>query len=195
MKRCLENSKLAVLLMAFVMVLSLSACSESNFPKPESTVTGFFDTLSKGDFKALDTYCSATLNDLTFEDANQEKIAKAMFSRTKGEVVSSQVDGDTATVKVKITSLDMEKIFEDIMTEVISKATDAALSGKELSDAEAEEMMMEYMEESMAKADAAMTTTEYDIKLAKDNGKKAWVIQDDEAFGKALVGNLGEMME
>lgn len=187
-------SRCFLILIAILLMFSMTACSGSNFPKAEETVKGFFEALNKSDFKAAESYCASTSsNGFKFEDPQEEKFAKLIFARTKYELVTSKEEGNKATVKIKVTNLDLPKIFETMMTDLISKMTDAALRGEDISEKKAEEMTMKYLEESMLKSDAPVLTKELDVTLNKDNKKKMWVISDNDDFVKGIVGNIDEI--
>lgn len=192
-------SRCFLILIAITLMFSMAACSNSsasNFPKADETVKGFFEALNKSDFKAAEAYCSTSSSDeFKFADAQEEKIAKLMFSKTKYELVSSKEEGNTATVKIKVTNLDFAKIFETMMTDLMTKMTDSILNGEDISDEKAEEMTMKYLEESMLKSDAPVLTKEVDVTLNKDTKKKMWVILDNDAFVKSIVGNVDELLK
>lgn len=197
MKGFSYSSRCVSILIIIVLMLSVSACSEPNYPKPEETVKGFFDALSKSDFKAAESYTASgsASGQLDFADPDEEKLAKLLLSKTSYELVSSEEDGDKATVKIKITSLDIAKIFEKMITDLIDQMAEATLNGEEITDEKSNEMAMQYLEESLSKSDAPFVTTEQTVTLNKDKGKKVWVIVDDKAFMNGLIGNLNEMLK
>jgi hypothetical protein len=193
MKKASHPSKCLLIMVIIATFFSLTACGDSNFPKAEESVNGFFQSLSEGDLETVQSYCVSGTSDFTFTDPQEEKLVKLMFSKTEHEIVSSEEDGDTATVKVKVTNVDFEKIFEEVMAKVTEEAFDAALNAKEISEEETMEMMMKYLEESMSNQDAPVLTNEFDITLNKDSDKKIWVIQDNEDLIKNISGNMNEM--
>ncbi|SHI20039.1 protein of unknown function [Sporobacter termitidis DSM 10068] len=197
MKKLFHSSRYLSLLIVFVLMISVSACSEPNYPKPEESVKGFFDALSKSDLKTAETYTASgsASGQFDFSDSEEEKIAQLMLAKTGYELVSSEENGDKATVKIKVTSLDMSAIFEAMMTDLIDQMTEAAFSGEEITDEQSQEMTMKYLEESMSKSDAPVQTNDLTVTLNKDKGKKMWVIVDDDTFLNGITGNLNEMLE
>lgn len=187
-------SRCLLILVTITFIFSMAACTDPNFPKAEESVNGFFKSLSEADLKTAESYCDSDTGYFTFTDPQEEKLAKLIFSKTKYEIVSSVEEGDTATVKVKVTNLDLQKIFEEMFGKIFDEAFNSALDGEEISDEESEEKMMKYLEESMSNADAPVLTNDLEITLNKDNGKKMWVIQDNDAFVNNLTGNLNEML-
>ena len=197
MKGFFHSSRCLSILLLIVLMFSVSACSEPNYPKPEEAVKGFFDALSKSDFKTAKSYTASgsASGQLDFTNPDEEKLAKLMLSKTSYELVSSEEAGDKATVKIKITSVDMAKIFEKMITDLIEQMTEATLKGEEITDEKSQEMTMKYLEESIAKSNAPVLTNELTVTLNKDKGKKMWVIVDDKAFMNGITGNLNEMLE
>lgn len=189
-----QLSRWLLILITITFFFSMTACTDSDFPKAEESVTGFFKALSEADLKTVETYCASDSGNFKFTDPKEEKLVKLMFSKTECEILSSVEEGDTATVKVKVTNMDLQKIFEEMFGKIFEEAFDSALEGGEVSDEDSEEKIMKYLEESMSKPDAPVLTNEFDITLNKDNGKKIWVIKDNEALMNNLTGNLNEML-
>ncbi len=196
MKKFFHSSRCLPILIMFVLIFSMSACSEPNYPKPEETIKGFFDALNKSDLKSAESYTASGSASGQFDFANpeEEKLSKLMLSKTSYELISSEENGEEATVKIKVTSLDMATIFETMMTDLIAQMTEAAINGEEITDEKAQEMTMQYLEESISKPDAPVLKNELTVTLNKDKGKKMWVIVDNDAFMNGIVGNLNEML-
>ncbi len=196
MKKSFHSSRCLSILIIFVLMSSMSACSEQSYPKPEETIKGFFDALSKSDLKSAESYTASgsATGQFDFADPEEEKLSKLMLSKTSYELISSEENGDEATVKIKITSLDMATIFETMMTDLIALMTEAAINGEEITDEKSLEMTMQYLDESISKPDAPVLKNELTVTLNKDKGKKTWVIVDDDTFMNGIVGNLNELL-
>ncbi|WOO35891.1 DUF5105 domain-containing protein [Anaerocolumna sp. AGMB13020] len=194
MKKSSYSSRCFLILMMITLVLSMMACKKTVFPAADDSVKGFFTALSKADLKEAEKYCKSDTGNFTFADPQEEKLITLIFSKLNYEIVSSEEDGDTATVGVKLTNLDMQLVFEDMYGKIFDEAYDAALSEEEMSDDDVEEKMMGYLEEGMSDPEAPVVTNEFEITLKKDNGKKIWVIQDDDTFMSNITGNLDEML-
>lgn len=194
MTKVSNPSRYLLILVTITFILSMVACTNPDFPKAEESVNGFFKSLSEADLKTAESYCASDTSNFTFADPQEEQLAKLIFSKTKHEIASSVEEGDTATVKVKVTNLDLQKIFEEMFGKVFDETFNSALEGEEISDEEMEEKTMQYLKESMSNPDAPVLTNEFEITLNKDNGKKMWVIQDNDALINNLTGNLNEML-
>lgn len=183
--------KLTLILTLVLFTLTLVACG----PKPDETVKNFFEAAKKSDFNAMATYMKKEGNkgDFKFDDANQEKIVKAVFSKISYESVSSTVNGNNATVKAKVTSLDLPRIYGKTVGDLMPTLLASAFSATEndaKNDAAVENQIMQAFLNAMNDPNAAKTTTEVDIKLVK--GDKGWVIEPNDDLLNALTGNLNK---
>lgn len=175
----------SLLVIFFILSLSLVGCA----PKPDVTVKSFFDALQKQDLVTAKTYVNEADDKFKFDDAEQEKIVKSIFSKLKYEIISSSVEKDTATVKTKVIAPDLVKITTKAMSDILPILFAQALSGN--TDSKASEKMFEqYFANSLADPNVAMTTAEVDIKLIKSKDKKSWVIQADDNLLNGITGNL-----
>jgi hypothetical protein len=195
MKKSIRPSRcLLILIMMITLVFSMAACKKTEFPAADESVKGFFTALSKADLKEAEKYCNSDTGNFKFEDPQEEKLITLIFSKLNYEIVSSEEAGDTATVEVKLTNLDLQSVFEEMYGKIFDEAYDTALSEEEMSDDDLEEKMMGYLEEGMSDPEAPVVTNEFEITLMKDKGKKIWVIQDDDTFMSNITGNLDEML-
>jgi hypothetical protein len=194
MTKVSHPSRCLLILIMITLVFSMAACKKTEFPKAEESVTGFFTALSKADLKEAEKYCKSDTGNFTFEDPQEEKLINLIFSKLNYEIVSTEEEGDTATVAVKLTNLDLQLVFEEMYGKIFDDAYDSALSEEEMSDDDMEEKMMGYLEEGMSDPEAPVLTSEFDVTLKKDKDKKIWLIQDDDAFMSNITGNLDEML-
>ncbi|MBC2579677.1 DUF4352 domain-containing protein [Clostridium sp. DJ247] len=177
--------KVTLILMLVLLTLTLVACG----PKPDETVKNFFDAVKKADFNTMSTYVKKDANKdkFTFEDANQEKIIKSTFSKVSYEIVSSKIDGNNATVKAKVTSLDLPRIYGKVVSETLPTLMAAAFANK--ADDAKSQLMQSFMN-ALNDPNASKTTTDIDIKLVK--GDKGWLIEPTDDLLGALTGNINK---
>ncbi|WRS28644.1 hypothetical protein U6B65_05805 [Oscillospiraceae bacterium MB08-C2-2] len=183
----------SLVLLVLALAFSVTACSGSSFPKAEESVNGFFQALSEANLESATSYCASGSDNFSFTDPQEEKFVTLLVQKTTHEIVSSVEEGSTATVTVKVTNLDLEQIFEEVMSKATDEMLDAVLAGKDISDEESIEMTMKYLEEGMSAPDAPLVTNDLTITLNKDNSKKMWVIVDDDAFVNGITGNMNAM--
>ena len=159
------------------------------WPKPDETVKNFFDAAKKADLNSMATYVKkdASKDDFKFKDANQEKVVKTIFPKTSYEIVSSKVDGNNATVKAKVTSLDLTRIYGKVVSETFPTLMAAAFANK---GDNAEAQLMQSFLNAINDPNAPKTTTDVDIKLIK--GDKSWLIEPTDDLLGALTGNMNK---
>jgi hypothetical protein len=179
--------KATIMFMLVSLVLTLAACGA----KPDETVKNFFDAAKKSDFTTMANFIKKNGNKDTFkyDDKDQEKIVKVVFSKVNYEIVSSTVDGKNATVKTKVTSLDLPKIYGKTVSDLMPSLFASALSNGNSDDAK--NQLMQTFLNAMNDPNASKTTTEVDIKLVKDD-KKGWLIDPNDDLLNAMTGNLAK---
>ncbi|MCT8978856.1 DUF4352 domain-containing protein [Clostridium sp. CX1] len=177
--------KITVMLTLVVFTLTLVACG----PKPDATVKNFFDAVKKADVNSMATYVKKDVKKdiFKFEDAEQEKLVKAILPKVSYEIVSSTVEGSNATVKAKVTSLDLPRIYSKIVADLMPSLFASALSNK-ADDAKAQ--LLQSFLNAINDPNATKTTTDVDIKLVK--GDKGWLIEPTDDLLGALTGNLNK---
>lgn len=181
----MKNNKILKIMAVIIFSLSFVACGA----KPDATVKNFFTSAQKSDIATMANYINkdTAQENFKYEDADQEKIIKSVFSKVSYEIVSSSVTGKTAVVKTKVTSIDLPKIYGQLMTDMLPTLFAQALSG-ETEDAEAQ--IMTSFINSLNDPNAPKTTIDVDIKLIK--GDKGWLIEVNDDLENALTGNMSK---
>jgi hypothetical protein len=179
---------LSVLLLT-TLIFSLIGCSK--MPKPDVSVSGFFDALKKQDVTTAAKFIkSDTKSGLNYDNVEQEKVVKEVFSKLDYQIESSDVKGDNATVKAKITSVDLVKITGKMISDLLPTFMAQALSGNQTSDEESQKLVDQYFSNSINDPKAEMTATEITINLVKSDDKKSWIIVPNDDLLNAMTGNL-----
>lgn len=181
--------KVAAVVTVFVVMLSLAACG----PKPEETVKSFFDAAKKSDIATMATYMKkdGDKGNFKFDNQEQEKIVKAVFAKLSYEKVSSKEDGKNATVKVKVTSLDLPQIYGKVVTNMLPLLISSAMANNS-NENDAKNQLMQGFLNAINDPNAPKTTTEVDIKLVKSD--KSWLIEPNDDLLNALTGNLSKAL-
>lgn len=99
------------------------------------------------------------------------------------------LDGNNATVKAKVTSLDLPRIYAKTVGDLMPSLLASAISNKK-DDAAIENQIMQSFLNAMNDPNAPKTTTDVDIKLVK--GDKGWLIEPTDDLLNALTGNLNK---
>lgn len=179
------------LLVITVLFLSLIGCASTSTSKPDSAVSGFFDALKKEDVNSAAKFVKTdSKNEISYKNAEEEKIAKAVFSKLDYKIESSVVKGDTATVNAKVTTVDLVKITGNMISDLLPTLMAKALSGEDQNEAETEKLINQYFTNSINDPSASKTTTDVTINLVKSEDKKSWLIDPNDDLLNAMTGNL-----
>ena len=173
-------------ILALIMAVALAACGAA---KPEDTVKKGLDALKAGDretaLSCFDSKAGETLDSEESEKGPED----LLYSKMSYTIKDVQADKDTATVKTEIETLDMNKVLEKAMTELMQLAM-GNIGGQDMSEAEmtakTEEILLKYMKET---TDKSVKTVDVQLKLDKD----AWQIQTSDELMDALTGGLGSL--
>lgn len=181
---------LLVFLTLSIIGISITGCGGKS---PEVVFKEFGSALQTKNWAKAKTHLENNGNQLFQESTNDEegeKIAKLILSTTLFEVESSEATNNQATIKVKVTALDMVRIVGQTMREILSLAFTEALSGK--SQENMDVMMNQYLQNSISDPQAPKTTIDTSVRLIKT--KNGWKISEEgnEDFFNAITGNLAK---
>jgi hypothetical protein len=180
-----------ILFISVMLVFALTACSSSVSATDvvEKGITAIKDL----DIVQIQKYFNT--NDITdesdilgddFEVENMEIFA-LMTKNLSYEIIEEKIDGDTATVKAKITNINMTIIMGEYITQALALAF-SQIGQTDVDEAEMEKQMEELLVDLLSKDDIAMLTTEVDIKLNKID--KDWKIDLNDELINALFGGI-----
>ncbi|KAJ49580.1 uncharacterized lipoprotein YehR (DUF1307 family) [Clostridium tetanomorphum] len=172
----------------FIAILSISlmGCGA----KPDETAKNFLEAIKQQDIQKAASLVkdNSSKKELKFDNKEQEKIVKAIFSKVDYSLGEVEKKGDTATVKASITSIDLPKITGKMITELLPTMMSQAFSEGKVDEKKQETMVLEHMLKSINDAKAAKTKTDVTIKLVKND--KGWLIEPNEELINALTGNF-----
>lgn len=163
----------------FVTVIStiLTGCGAKS---PSAVVEATLAEIAKGENGDMSQYLTETL--ATEETAEtealspeQEQVQELYFSQFSGKVLSEAIDGESASVAVEITSLNMAEIILSTM----GAALGAAFSGGELSDEAMNQIMLEQFQA------AQVQTRTGNISLQNIDGE--WKVDTTSADFTAVI--------
>lgn len=182
--------RVLVCLIGAALVAAIAGCSSG--PGPEATVKAFFDALKAADFAAAARQLSYPGDTSLFPsgDAPEARLVKLVYSRFNYEIVSTERQGDQATVNVKLTMPDIGQVASQVISEIMPLVMNAALSGEPNPDLEA--MASDMLEKAITDPAAPTTTTDMPIGLTKVEGQ--WRIGADAQFGAGMMENLRNIM-
>ncbi|MBU3105023.1 DUF5105 domain-containing protein [Clostridium gasigenes] len=183
--------KILLTILSFTLIFSLVGCG----PKPDESIKSFFESTKSCDFETMSKYIKSDTDSSIitgkFESTEQEDLIKSLFKKIDYEILSTTVNKDEATTKVKITSVDMLRVYSDSMKQVMAILLPQAFSSNKPSDDEIQKMTFQYITNGINDPDVAKTTTEVDLKLTKEKDK--WVIESSDELTNAITGNLSKV--
>lgn len=154
--------------LAFAMAVSFCACGNDS---PKAALKARLDAMiaaAKGD----------TVSESLQENENAAVIAKAMVDNIKYKIGKQKIDGDSATVHVSITGIDVAALMEQAIEQYnIQSSSDNEFS------------IDEWIAGEIVKEDVPKTTNEADVPLVKTD--EGWVIDESgslEDLANSLTG-------
>lgn len=170
-------------MLLLTLVVGVSGCSTQS---PSDTVEIYFEEVKKGengDFsKLLNENLNESENKEDFSDEASKKLMDSMKKLTY-TINSEKIDGDSATVNVKVNGPDMATVVAKYMQEVVTMAFSQAFSGNQPTEEESDKLynsiLLKYLE------DINYTDRTEDISLTKKDGQ--WQINDDDALSKLIL--------
>lgn len=160
---------------------------------PETAVTNYLTAFQTIDLETLAKYSGATdeaassETTTSVEDLTSEELGKKLMGNMTFEILSSEKDGDTATVTASITNTDLFTVISDSF----SKMLPLAFSG--LSDEEMETSMNHILLSAIDSNKDKTVTKEVTIHLEK--GENGWIIVPDDPLLDAITGGAVSVAE
>lgn len=181
--------KLFLKIISIMLVMAtLVGCSST--PPPSKVVENFFKALQENNYQEIGKYIEGDTDKIgKFNNEDEEKLTKAITSKLKYEIVSTENKGNEATVKVKVTAPDLLKITSKTISELMGIAFATAFSD-DSQQLDMEKLTQQYFLNSVSDPNAPMVTTEVDIKLIKKDN--AWYIQANDDLLNAITGNMAK---
>ncbi len=136
------------------LLISIMALATGCAPKPDASVTGYFDALTKGDFVTADTYVNG---ETKFDDEVQENLSKMITSKLTTKILESKTDGDKATVTTEITAADMKILMPAMLQEILPQIFSLAFSGAADVDKQTSDLMLGYFTRACLKTMTLLT--------------------------------------
>ncbi len=191
-----------ILALVLSAALLFTACNGSGGANEEEvvnkTVTDFCYAVSHHDFETSFSLINPAhsnllaLSDLNLLDPSVQEAFKAFLPFTEQstvEVVSTTIDGDTATVVIAVTHLNLGGQFEALLEYVSLTAMERALASEDPQTVDVLEIRKEVLQEEAVSGNYPTTTNDYTVTLKKIDG--TWYIDDyDPALANALTANI-----
>lgn len=175
--------KILSVVLAVIFMFALASCGASD---PKGVVDAYMKACQKLDVEKMEEYFpgqGSTLDREAYGESDSD-----FFSRITYELGETAVDGDKATQKIQITTVDMAAI----MTELITELTAEMMTNLGDSEFDSVAYLNELLAEKLSNPDAKLITTTVTVNLEKNSDGK-WIISSPDQnaeFLDALSGGI-----
>ncbi|HHW45606.1 MAG TPA: DUF4878 domain-containing protein [Clostridiales bacterium] len=186
--------KALAVLLVLCLCLSLTACGAE---KPERAVENLLEAIKIYDQATIAKYLTAEelVGGTDEVDMDDEEVFKRMFKKLSYEIKGSSTEGDTATVDVELTAIDMKEIFGTYVDQVFALTLENAFKpeGEALSEEELKAKSKQVLIDLVGADDAKMVTTTVEFQLEKN--EKSWKVKNNEDVADAVTGGMISTIE
>ena len=175
--------KILSVVLAVIFMFALASCGASD---PKGAVDSYMKACQKLDTEKMYEYFPGQGTSIENDALGESDID--FFSRITYELGETSVDGDKATQKIQITTVDMATI----MTELVTELTAEMLTNLGDSEFDSEAYVNELLAEKLSNPDAKLITTTVTVNLEKNSDGK-WIISSPDQnaeFLDALSGGI-----
>lgn len=175
--------KILSVVLAVIFMFALASCGASD---PKGVVDSYMKACQKLDTEKMYEYFPGQGASIENDALGESDID--FFSRITYELGETSVDGDKATQKIQITTVDMATI----MTELVTELTAEMLTNLGDSEFDSEAYVNELLAEKLSNPDAKLITTTVTVNLEKNSDGK-WIISSPDQnaeFLDALSGGI-----
>ena len=186
--------------LAIAMALGLAGCAQRE--SAQSVVQKAIDSVKTMDVETMQSYWgNDQFKDIDNSGADAESDDESLSMMTlfvknlDYQIIESNEEKETATVKVQITNLDMSSIMSDFMSEAFKEALSYAFLPEEQrpTDEDMNKMSNDILTNLLEREDNPKVTNTVDITLSlRDN---QWVINPSADAVDAMLGGISSFSE
>lgn len=186
-----------------VAILSFTLVGCGNGPTPTETSDTFMQAIKNIDWDSfVSVYEDASENEKLLnlsdedrqilDDIKASNMAK-MFD-VSYEISNEKIDGDTATVDIKMTTYNIEKLFQAILPQLMQLSVN--VNTADMDEDELFEEVMKLTESKMGTLKSKNFTTTATIKLIQKDGEwKVASLTNNKKFINGITGGLLDLVE
>lgn len=179
--------KFFCILLAIVMMVSFTACGKET---PEKAADNALKAVKNLNPVGIAKYFGDDMvEDIDIDEisADDIEVVKKFLNKTSWEILGSVEDESTATVTVRLTTVDLVPIVKKIAGELMGDAF-SSIFGGEIDEEEMQKKAVKLFDEMLSEKEVAMATN--DVELDMTLTEKGWKIELNESFFGSVLGDL-----
>ena len=186
------KKKILALVLAIALICVFAGCSKPVIIPPETVVTEALDAVKNLDeTKMKEIWGMGVLSEaLDGVEMNEEELLDFATKYFEYNIISTEEDGNSATVKAEITNVDGSTFFGNIMSTAIIElmAYAAEHDGSYPPIEETNARLLELLNEALKQEEQPTATYTVDIPLTLEDN--VWKIQSSEKILTAILGGI-----
>lgn len=176
--------KIALIMLLFTSTIGIYGCGTKS---PSNVVESYFEQMKKGDNLDFTNLLNSTLESTEEKDKLSDESSKKLIDSMKEltyTINSEKIDGESATVNIKVNGPDMSKVMLEFMQKSFSTALSQSFSVNKMSEEESNKLYQSILSECLD--NITYTERTGDISLTKSDGE--WKINSDDSLSTILLG-------
>ena len=170
--------KISIIMTLVLSITAFYGC-KSKEPSPSDTVKTYFDEIKGADEATISTL----LSNVEETDTNSSKKMITEIQKLTYTINSESIDGEKATVNVKVNGTDMAAVIATSIQEMFTSVLSQAFSGTEMTEAEQNKLY----DDIMVKALDGVTFTDRTGDITLEKSENGWEITSDNEITKLIM--------
>lgn len=186
----MNQFRAAVAVILAMVMLLLVGCNDA--VTAEEAIQKFNVKMNNCDYKGAFAYVSE-YDGLSFDRGDKDgtkKIVDAVARTLEIDVIDIQTAGATGMARLRVTTVDLRKVYGDAAGKVTNGYVDDVLKGSKISAEEMRRALVAEIVSESAMADATRVETECQVNLIRE--KEHWYIILDSTSFNIMMGYINE---
>ena len=170
--------KISIIMTLVLSITAFYGC-KSKEPSPSDPVKTYFDEIKGADEATISTL----LSNVEETDTNSSKKMITEIQKLTYTINSESIDGEKATVNVKVNGPDMAAVIATSIQEMFTSVLSQAFSGTEMTEAEQNKLY----DDIMVKALDGVIFTDRTGDITLEKSENGWEITSDNEITKLIM--------
>lgn len=170
--------KISIIMTLVLSITAFYGC-KSKEPSPSDTVKTYFDEIKGADEATISTL----LSNVEETDTNSSKKMITEIQKLTYTINSESIDGEKATVNVKVNGPDMAAVIATSIQEMFTSVLSQAFSGTEMTETEQNKLY----DDIMVKALDGVIFTDRTGDITLEKSENGWEITSDNEITKLIM--------